>query len=57
MNDPFSEAHLREDGLTDSSPLLQAVIGPSLLDSVNYVKLEGPRWVTGWPRLSRGALG
>lgn len=37
--------------------LLQAVVGPSPLDSVHYAKLEGPRWVTGRPRLSRGALG
>lgn len=27
------------------------------LDSLYYAKLEGPRWVTGCPRQSRGALG
>lgn len=50
---------LREDVLiTDRLlTLLQAVVGPSSLDSVYYAKLEGPRWVTGWPRLSKGALG
>lgn len=59
MNDPFSEVLLCEDVLiTDRLlTLLQVVVGPSLLDSVYYAKLEGPRWVTGWPWLSRGALG
>lgn len=60
MNDPFSEVLRREDVLFIDRLLtpLQVVAGPSPQDSVYYAKLEGPRWAfTGWPRLSRGALG
>lgn len=59
--DLFSEVLLCEDALiTDIETLLsrlQVVLGPSPLDSVYYAKSEGPRWVPGRPRVSRGALG
>lgn len=62
MNDPFSEVLLREDVLiTDrlfTLTLLQVVVG-TISAGLCVLRKVGGSVVgfTGWPRLSRGALG
>lgn len=59
MNNPFSEVLLHDEGLITDRLLIyyRLLLNLPPLDSVYYAKLNGPRWVKGWPRLSGGAQG